>query len=152
MQVVPYEKKYKKDFIELNKYWITHMFKIEKRDIEELNNIEKYIEQGGNIFFAKENDEILACCMVAPMADGSFELMKFAAKGMRSGKGAGTACLKACIEYAKEKNVPRIVIFTNTKCHEALHLYRKMGFKEIKVDKKDIQFERVDIVFELDLS
>lgn len=150
MKIVPYDKKYKNDFIEMNKHWISEMFEIEAEDIRELENIETAIEKGGNIFFALDEDSsVMACCMIGPRADGDWEIMKFAAKGMYTGTGAGNACLTACIEYAKEKQIDRIIIVSNKKCVQALHLYRKNGFKEMPVDKKKFPFNRADIAFEL---
>lgn len=149
MKIVPYEEKYKADFIEMNKKWISEMFAIEAEDIREFENIEPTIKNGGNIFFAlDENDNVMACCMIGPRDDGDWEIMKFAAKGMYAGKGAGNACLKACIEYAKEKGISRIIIVSNRKCEKALHLYRKNGFIEMPVDKEKFPFERADIAFE----
>lgn len=52
------------------------------------------------------------------------------------------------ITYAKEKGVERIIIVSNRKCVQALHLYRKNGFVEMPVDKKKFPFERADIAFE----
>lgn len=73
------------------------MFEIEPEDLRELENIEPYIERGGQIFFAlDEQEHVMACCMTAPREDGDWEIMKFAAKGMYTGTGAGSACLKAC--------------------------------------------------------
>lgn len=153
MRIVPYDEKYKDDFIEMNKMWISQMFAIEAEDIRELENIEPVIANGGNIFFAlDEKDNVMACCMIAPRADGDWELMKFAAKGMYTGTGAGNACLKACIDHAKEKGIGRIIIVSNRKCVQALHLYRKNGFIEIPVDKEKFPFERADIAFEKILS
>lgn len=99
MKVVPYDEKYKKDFVEMNLDWISEMFTVEAEDERELTNIEHYIENGGQIFFAL-NDEgaVMALCMVAPREDGDWEIMKFAAKSEFAGSGAGSACLKACIE------------------------------------------------------
>ena len=51
MKVVFYDPKYKNDFIEMNKSWIEDMFKLEDEDIREMENIEPYIENGGQIFF-----------------------------------------------------------------------------------------------------
>ena len=77
MKIVPYHQKYKNDFIEMNKAWISEMFTIEKEDIRELENIELYIEKGGQIFFALNNDDqVMACCMIAPREDGDWEIMK----------------------------------------------------------------------------
>lgn len=149
MRIVPYNPKYKEAFVEMNTKWISEMFEIEEEDIRELQNIEPMIERGGNIFFALDNDEnVMACCMIAPREDGDWEIMKFAAKGMYTGSGAGNACLRACIEYAKEKGIRRIILVSNRKCVHALHLYRKNGFIEIPVDKKKFPYERADIAFE----
>ena len=150
MKVVPYSPKYKNDFIEMNKAWISEMFKMEPEDERELGNIEPYIEKGGQIFFSlNEKEEVTACCMIAPRDDGDWEIMKFAARGMYTGTGAGSACLKACIDYAKKLHLPKIIVFSNRKCTHALSLYRKYGFKEIPVDKKRFPFERADIAFEM---
>lgn len=149
MKIVPYEPKYKNDFIALNKAWISHMFKVEEEDIREIENIEPSLAKGGQIFFAvNEEDEVMACCMIAPRDDGDWEIMKFAARGMFTGSGAGSACLKTCMDYGQEKHLPKILIVSNRRCTHAIHLYRKAGFIEIPVDKKKFPFERADIAFE----
>ncbi|WP_455055644.1 hypothetical protein [Merdimonas faecis] len=90
MKIVPYDKKYKEDFIEMNKQWISAMFVIEEEDLAVLNNIEGTIEAGGQIFFAIDGEEnVLACCMIAPLPNGEWEIEKFCAKGMYTGTGAG---------------------------------------------------------------
>lgn len=152
MKVVPYDEKYKKDFVEMNLDWISEIFTVEAEDKRELTNIEHYIENGGQIFFAL-NDEgaVMASCMVAPREDGDWEIMKFAAKSEFAGSGAGNACLKACIEYAESLHLPKLIIVSNRKCLFAVHLYRKFGFTEIPVDKERFPFERGDIVFEKEL-
>lgn len=76
------------------------------------------------------------------------EIEKFCAKGMYTGTGAGSACLKACIDYAEEKKVEKIVIVSNRKCTHALNLYRKNGFVEVPVDKEKFPYNRADIAFE----
>lgn len=150
MKIVPYDKKFKQDFVEMNKLWISQMFEIEQEDLRELESIEKSLENGGNIFFAiDDNENVLACCMIAPRDDGDWEIMKFAARGMYTGTGAGSACLQACIDYAKELNLKRIIIVSNRKCVQAIHLYRKFGFVEMPVDKEKFPFERADIAFEM---
>ncbi|MEE1491092.1 MAG: GNAT family N-acetyltransferase [Massilioclostridium sp.] len=153
MKVVFYDPKYKNDFIEMNKSWIEDMFKLEDEDIREMENIELSIENGGQIFFSiDDNERVMACCMIAPREDGDWEIMKFAARGMYTGTGAGSACLKACIDYAKEKQLKKIIIVSNKKCEHAIHLYRKFGFEEVPVDKEKFPFDRADIAFELYLN
>lgn len=150
MKVVPYNHEYKNEFIEMNRAWISEMFMMEPEDERELGNIEPYIEKGGQIFFAlDEEDNVLACCMLAPREDGDWEIMKFAARGMYTGTGAGSACLKACIDYARKMHLPKIIIVSNRMCTHAVNLYRKFGFEEIPVDKERFPFERADIAFEM---
>lgn len=149
MRIVPYDPKYKNEFIEMNKRWISEMFVMEEADLDVLNNIERSIEAGAQIFFAvDENDEVLACCMIAPLADGEWEIEKFCAKGMYTGTGAGSACLKACLDFAKKKRIRKVVIVSNRRCTHAVSLYRKNGFVEVLVDKEKFPFERGDIAFE----
>lgn len=149
MKIVPYDKKYKNTFIEMNKQWISSMFVIEQQDIDMLNNIDQTIEAGGQIFFAvNDHDEVLACCMIAPLPNGEWEIEKFCARGMYTGTGAGSACLKACMDYAKEKHVEKVVIVTNKKCEHAVHLYKKFGFLEVPVDRNKFPYDRADIAFE----
>lgn len=152
MRIVPYDEKYKQDFIDMNKAWISKMFEMEDTDYQELGNIEPYIEKGGQIFYALDDDgQVLACCMIAPREDGDWELMKLAARGMYTGTGAGRACLQACIDYAKDLGLPKVILVSNRKCVQAVHLYRKLGFVEIPVDKEKFPFNRADIAFEMEL-
>jgi GNAT superfamily N-acetyltransferase len=150
MKVIPFDEKYRQDFIEMNRVWIASMFRIEKQDEEEFAEIDPYLARGGQIFFAIDEDgHAMATCMIAPREDGDWEIMKFAARGMYTGTGAGSACLRACIDYAREKGVSRILIVSNRRCTHAVHLYRKFGFREIPVDRKKFPFERADIAFEM---
>lgn len=152
MKIVPYSPQYKKDFTEMNKAWISDMFELEKEDITVLNGIEKTLLDGGQIFFAIDEEKtVLACCMITPKGNGEWEIEKFAAKGMYTGKGAGTACFTACIDYAKEHGAKKIIIVSNRKCVHALNIYRKHGFCEVPVDKEKFPFERADIAFEMNV-
>lgn len=47
-----------------------------------------------------------------------------------------------------KKQMDKIIIVSNCKCAQAVHLYRKFGFVEIPVVKKKFPFDRVDIAFE----
>ena len=51
-------------------------------------------------------------------------------------------------KYATEERNGKVIIVSNRKCTQAVHLYRKFGFQEISVDKKKFPFERADIAFE----
>lgn len=153
MKIVPYDPKYKNDFIEMNLLWISEMFALEEEDLAILQHVDERIAQGAEIFFAVAEDEtVLACCMIEPLPNGEWEIAKFCAKGMHTGTGAGSACLKACIDFAKKKQIEKIVIVSNRKCEAAVRLYRKFGFTEVPVDREKFPFERADIAFEMVLA
>lgn len=153
MKVVPYDPKYKQAFIDMNMAWIKAMFTVEEGDRETFSHVDDIIADGGQIFFTlDEDDNPIACCEIRPREKGVYEIEKFAASGMYTGKGAGSAALKACIDYAKEKGADKIILVSNHKCTHALGLYRKFGFVEVPVDKKEFGFDRGDIAFEMKLK
>ena len=125
------------------------MFVIENEDFRELENIEPYIKLGGQIFFELDDSgKVIACWMIAHR-DVEWEIIKFAARGMYTETGAGSACIEACINYGKEKKLPKIIIVSNRKRTNAIHLYRMFGFIAIPANKKISLFVRTDIAFEM---
>ena len=124
------------------------MFAIEDMDLKELNAIEDTINKGGQIFFALDDENhVMACCEIAPRDDGDWEIMKFAADDRYAGHGAGSLVFQACLDYAKKIGLKRIIIVSNKRCVSAVHLYRKFGFIEMRVDRTKFPFERADIAF-----
>lgn len=151
MKIEPFDTKYKRDFIELNRHWIETMFAIEPEDIEVLNNIESYIKNGAQVFFAinEGNNGVMSCCMIEPLEKkGEWEIAKYATKDEYKGQGAGYAVLKAFIDYAKSKQAKKIMIVTNTKCEVAIHLYNKFGFTKVEIDEDKIPFKRGNYLME----
>ena len=61
-------------------------------------------------------------------------------------KGAGSAVFKAAMNWALEHGAEKLFILSNSRLKAALHIYRKYGFKEIKLD--DYEYVRGDIAFE----
>ena len=132
MKVISYDKKYKKDFIELNLAWINALFKLEREDEIFLNNIDNSIKNGANIFFTlDDNDDVLACILTEPLRNDMWEISYFAARNLGSGKGAGKLCLNEALKYAIKKGAKLFEIVTNTKCFKAIHIYESFGFKKI---------------------
>ncbi|HFU4466524.1 TPA: GNAT family N-acetyltransferase [Streptococcus suis] len=149
MNIETYKTEYKEAFIAMNLAWIEEMFQVEDEDRMVLGSIEERLANGGEIFFAiNDEGEIMASCMVAPLPSGEWEIEKFAAKKEFAGQGAGKACLQACMDFIKEKQIQKVIIVSNRKCVSAIHLYRKFGFIEIPVDKNKFPYERADIAFE----
>ena len=150
MEIVPYKTEYKNSFIELNLSWINKYFKVEAQDLEMLNGVEKFIAKGAAVYFAADNDKVIATCMVNPLGNNVWEICKLATDDKYQGKGAGYALLKTCINYAKERNAEKLIIVSNSILKAAMHLYEKIGFREVPID--NMEYERVNIQFELKLQ
>jgi len=59
VEIVEYQKEYKKYFKSLNYAWISKYFKVEETDQRLLTNPDKIIAQGGAILFARLNNQIV---------------------------------------------------------------------------------------------
>ena len=149
MEIIPYQKKYRKDFIELNTAWIERYFLIEEDDLKIFNHVDDYIDSGSMIFFALEEHKVLATCMAMPLNNGVWELCKLAAAGQYTGKGAGSAVMRACMDYAITHGAKKLTFISNRKLKPALHIYEKLGFQEVPLNNDYQDYERADIQFEL---
>lgn len=147
MKIIEYKKKFKQDFIELNKAWIIDNFKfLEKEDIHTFNKIDDNIASGAMIYFAVKDNIVLATCMALPMENNTWEICKLAANKNYKHKGAGSAVFEATMKYAVKNGAKRLFLISNSKLKPALHIYEKYGFKEIKLD--NYEYLRGDIAFE----
>ena len=149
MKIISYQENYKKDFIRLNLKWIKKYFKVEPQDVEMLNHVEDFLAKGAAVYFAVEQDRAIATCMVIPREGQVWEICKLATDEHSTGKGAGSAVLRACIDYAKKHGAVKLMIVSNTVLSAAMHLYAKVGFTEVPVD--NMEYERVNIQLELNV-
>ena len=99
------------------------------------------------VYFAVEHGKAIADCMVMPRENQVWEICKLATDEHYMSRGAGLAVLKECINYAKEHGEVKLMIVTNTILSAAMHLYTKVGFKEVPVD--NMEYERVNIQLEM---
>ncbi|MDO4299413.1 MAG: GNAT family N-acetyltransferase [Lachnospiraceae bacterium] len=148
MEIVEYQKKYEKDFIELNTAWVERFFVMEDADREVLEHVEELLETGAMVYFAVENDHVLATCMAMPLGDDVWEICKLAATGQYTGKGAGSAVFRASMDWAISHGAKKLTLISNRRLKPALHIYEKNGFREIPLNKAYWGFERADIEFE----
>lgn len=148
MNIIEYKEKYKNDFIQFNKDWIIDNFGfLEKEDIDTFNHIEENLSKGAMIYFAIENNVVLATCMVKPLNDnGIWELCKLGSNKHLPHKGAGSAVFEAAMNWAINHKAQKLFILSNSKLKAAVHIYEKYGFHEIKLE--DYEYARGDIAFE----
>lgn len=133
----------------LNYEWIEKYFKLEPSDVDSLSNPKaEIIDKGGFIFYAKLNEEIVGTASLLKKSDTLFEIGKMAVSEKAQGFKIGTVLLKHCINFAKQKEIKTLILYSNTQLEAAIHLYRKYGFKEVEL-KKGI-YERANIKMKLE--
>ena len=138
INIINFQDNFEKDFYDLNIEWLEYFFQVEEYDYEVLSNSKKYIiNKGGKIFFAESAGNIIGTVALMQTKNKLvFELTKMAVEPEYRNKGIGKKLLKKCIDYSKSNNYSSIILYSNKKLNNAIHLYRNFGFKEIKMEKK----------------
>lgn len=136
VSIILYDDAYASYFYDLNIEWLKTFFYVEPFDEEVLSKPKQYIiNKGGYIFFAKANTTILGTVALMPTKeDGILELTKMAVTPESRGRKIGQKLLQYCIDFATEKQLKAILLYSNTKLENAIYLYRKYGFKELKLE------------------
>lgn len=149
LKILPYQSIFSKAFYELNVEWLETYFYVEEFDKEVLSNPEKYIiNPGGHIFFALENEKILGTVALMPYDKNCFELTKMAVDPKERGRKIGQQMIKYCINFSKKQEINKLILYSNTILENAIHIYRKYGFKEIPKEKNS-PYKRGNIKMEL---
>lgn len=131
----------------LNYEWLEKYFRVEEGDITSLSNPKKYIlDKGGHIYYAKLNGEIVGTASLLKKTESVYELGKMAVSDKAQGHGIGTILLEYCLNVAKQKQIPTLILYSNTILQSAIHLYRKYGFQEIELERG--LYERANIKME----
>lgn len=146
IKIIDYNKKHAKHFYDLNIEWLKTFFYVEAFDEAVLSRPEKYIiNKGGFIFFALKKDIVVGTVALMPTENkGIFELTKMAVNTEKRGQKIGQQLLQFCIDFAKSKQFEALLLYSNTKLENAIYLYRKYGFKELKLET-NTPYKRSDI-------
>lgn len=148
--IVGYDSAISEHFLKINVEWIADEFYVEDYDLQQLENSQKMLDDGGYIFFAKYGDHIAGTVALLQQKDNSFELAKMGIYKKYRGLKIGDELMKAAIAYSKEKGKEYIWLESNTKSVPAVSIYRKYGFKEIDLDP-NTPYDRCNIRMKLPL-
>ena len=138
VNIINFKNEYEKHFYDLNIEWLNNFFEVEEYDHKILSNAKKYIiDKGGKIFFAVLGDKIIATVALMPTENELiYELTKMAVKPKHRNKGIGKKLLNKCIEFSNYNGNKSIILYSNKKLKNAIHLYKLFGFEEIKMEIK----------------
>ena len=134
IKISTYDPKFLPAYVELNRQWIEHYFQIEQMDLKQLQDPENTIlQQGGEIFFALQNEVVLGVCAMIPHGPDSFELAKMVVSVEARGQGVGDRLMEASIAWARARGARSITLLSNTILEPAIRLYRKHGFGVVRL-------------------
>ncbi len=144
VEVIEFEEKYADDFARLNYEWIEEFFAIEDHDREMLDNPNEYIiNDGGQIFIALFEGEIVGTVALLRVGEDSFELAKMAVSSKYRGLKIGDKLMSACLEYAKKVDKTNVFTLKSQNLIPAITLYKKFGFREIPLDPRTLYQEPI---------
>ncbi len=135
-------------FKQINYEWINKYFKVEKGDLDSLENPDKYfLATGGAILLASQGDIYLGTSALKPMGNDAYELCKMGVSELARGFGIGYLIGEAAIKKAKELGAKRVYLETNSSLTPALTLYAKLGFT--RVENFISPYQRADVAMEM---
>ena len=154
IEIREYTPALKKHFKSLNYEWLEQYFEVEQADEKLLSDPKgKVIKNGGAIFFACIEDNVVGTAALVRHRDGTLELAKMAVTKRFRGRGIGGKLMQAVIDRARELGAAELYLQTNTKLKAANHLYRKFGFKKtIKSPFDPSRYNRPTFVMKLNLE
>ena len=135
VKIIPFEDTYVDHFRDLNIEWLKKYFYVEDHDTEVLNNAKTYIiDNGGYIFFALVDENVAGTVALMNEPEG-YELSKMAVSPDFQGLKIGQQLMQYCIDFAKDKNWDKLLLYSNTVLENAIYIYRKYGFEEVELEK-----------------
>ncbi len=147
--IIPFSPHLKDAIKTLNFEWLKKHFKVEAKDELVLSNPQgEIIDKGGMIFYAQYNGKIVGTISLLKINETTFELSKMAVTDGVQGLGIGNKLMEHCIEFAQQKGIKKLVLYSNRKLLPALYLYKKFGFEEVPLEegiyeRADIKMERI---------
>jgi len=138
-------------FRTLNEQWISKYFALEEKDMLTLRQPQKYIlAPGGHIYFALLDEEIVGCCALIATEPGAYEVAKMAVSEEHRNRGIGKSMLAHIVESAKSLGARKLVLETNSKLKNAIHVYESLGFEHLDPSQVEPSpYKRADVFMEL---
>jgi len=127
LYVLPYDKRFRQAFYDVNRAWIEEYFFMTEGDEEILRHPEAILSAGGEIFFALFDETVTGTCAMIRHGN-EFELAKMGVIPSVRRTGCGSLLLIKALEFARECKVERVMLETSTKLPHAIALYEKFGF------------------------
>ena len=146
-----YKTEYDAPFKQLNLHWLEQYFVVDPHDDEVLSDPYRFIiEPGGDILVVLLEEKVAGVVALMPDENGVFEMTKMAVDTNLRGQKIGQKLLQYTLDFARDKGLDQLILYSNRKLENAIYLYRKFGFEEIPLETPN-PYERADIKMKIKL-
>jgi len=139
-------------FRTLNEEWITKHFALEDADRKVLNDPQaSIVAKGGRVFVVEADGAAVGCVALIPQEhEGEYELSKMAVSPVLRGLGIGRKLIEYAVAEARAMGAKRLVLGSNTKLANAVHLYESVGFRHVPKALQPVSpYKRADVYMDM---
>jgi GNAT superfamily N-acetyltransferase len=153
--VIPFRSEFESKFADIWVPWLRNMTgrDPEPEDTAAVSKPKQfYIDNGGAVFFAEHDGEIVGVVAVKKLSADNYEFCKLVVTESARGFGIGRRLVDACIEFSRSKGAKNILLQSFKRLEVALKMYRQMGFVETSAPPEMAVLSRTEVVMGLPLS
>jgi putative acetyltransferase len=152
IEIVTYRPELQPAFERLNRQWLEANSLLEPADLECLQNPESYVlANGGEVFFAMDQGEVIGTCAAIRFPPSTVELAKLAVSPEAQGRGIGRLLCNHVLQFARGVGATDVELTSNTALVNAIRLYESLGFRHAPLPA-DIRYVTADVYMTLKLS
>jgi GNAT superfamily N-acetyltransferase len=152
IEIETYRSAHASRFRDLNRAWLETYNLMEPVDEDQLADPQKhFLDVGGQIFVALQDGQVIGTCAVLPHGADELELAKLTVASEFRGQGIARRLVERCLAYAREQNVRRVMLVSNSQLRAALQLYESFGFRYCPVPASS-KYAVADTCMALDVS
>lgn len=149
LEIIKWDERYREDFVAISKRWLEKNELMEAADQEMIDNpYDSIIRDGGMIFFASLDSEIVGTVALINYEDDIFELVKLGVRNKYRNLGVASALMETAINFAVEQNISKVILYTHETLETAIALYGKYGFEQVEFSTDDTAYDKVDMKME----
>lgn len=150
-RIIDYQPAHQPFFEQVYREWFTTHFGVPPEPVDDfvLTQPEKAIlAKQGAILIAAFEGRLAGFVALKKAGPGCYELTKMAVHPDCREKGLGEALCRAALDRAETLGTKCVILYSHSSLQPALHLYRKLGFKETLLEKGLYSDFRCDIKME----
>ena len=149
-----YSEKNKGDFEKIWVDWLSNSMGIipQQIDIDEVKNpLDNYVNKGGMVFYANNNNKCIGVVAVKKLNDKDYEFCKLVVRSEARGLGLGKKLVQKSLEFAKAFGGENIFLQSFHKLEIAVKMYKEMGFIEAPAPEGMNVVKRTEIIMKIAL-